>query len=264
MPKVESHAQGTFCWIDLATNDTGKARKFYTELFGWRAEDAPMPGEQGGVYTMLYKGDAMVGALYELNPDMKAAGVPPHWESYIAVDDVDAAAAKVEQLGGRINAPPFDIPGVGRMAAVADPDGAAFNLYKAAGEAGLQLVNEPGAYCWSELYAKNPSRATEFYGSLLGWRSKESVSSDGRPYYQLGPSEEQAIAGMMELRPEWGAVPPNWSLYFQVSNLDESLEKAKSLGANVLMPVTNIQGVGKFSLVSDPTGAAFLMIEMTS
>lgn len=259
MPRVESHAPGSFCWIDLATTDPAAARRFYTELFGWRAEDAPMPGGEGA-YTILYQGDAMVGALYEISGAMKEHGVPPHWKSYIAVEDVDAAAAQVATLGGSIDEPPFDVPGVARMAAVRDPEGASFVLYRASGEVGLQRVNEPGAYCWSELYVRDPARASEFYGQLLGWVTHESPGSDGNPYYELGPAQGPSVAGMMKIRPEWGEVPPSWTVYFQVADLDASLAMLTSLSGSTVMPAMDVPEVGRFAMVTDPTGAHFMIM----
>lgn len=260
MPRVESHDPGTPCWIDLATTDPATARAFYTEVFGWRAEDAPMPSGDGA-YTLLYQGDAMVGALYEIAGPMKEAGVPSHWKSYFAVEDVDASAEKVAALGGSIDAPPFDVPGVARMSAVRDSEGATFVLYRAQGEVGLQLVNEPGAYCWSELYSREPSRASEFYGGLFGWITDESPGSDGNPYYELGPSGRH-VAGMMKIRPEWGPVPPSWTIYFQVADVEASLEAVKAHAGAVVMPVMNVPEVGRFAMVTDPTGARFMVMQM--
>lgn len=262
MPKVDSHPPGSFCWLDLATTNPSAARRFYTQLFGWQAENSPMPGDAPGVYTTLYKRGAMVGGMYEHNPAMKAIGIPSHWESYIAVDDVDAAAGKAEQLGGKIKAPSFEIPGVGRMVALEDPSGAGFNLYKPAGDSILQLVKEPGAYGWSELYTSDPGAAVEFYGGLLGWRVKQTTSADGHPYYELSPVDGRAVAGMMKIRPEWGPIAPNWSVYFQVADLDASVAKVRSLGGALDMPAMKAEGVGRFAMVSDPADASFFMTQM--
>ena len=263
MPKVDAHTPGSFCWFDLATTEPDIARRFYTHLFGWQAKQAPMPGGAAGEYTTFYKEGAMVGGMYEHNEQMKASGVPPHWESYIAVEDVDAVAARVEQLGGKINEPAFEIPGVGRMAAVADPGGANFNLYKASGDSTLQLVKEPGAYGWSELYTNDPGGAVEFYGGLLGWRVKKTTSADRHPYYEFSLAKGQTIAGMMKIQPEWGTVRPNWVVYFQVADLDASVAEVRSLGGTRGMPPMEIEGIGRFAMVSDPADASFMIIQMT-
>ena len=260
MVRPKTHPAGTFCWIDLATTDPAAAKAFYTELMGWRAEDAPMPGSDQP-YTMLYLGEHMASALYPMMKELREAGVPSHWECYVAVEDIDAAAARVEAAGGKVLKPPFDVEGVARMAPVTDPDGAAFNLYQAKGEVGFGVKEEPGAFAYCELYANDPGAAAKFYGTVLGWTMTESTSADGHPYYQLGPEGRSPVAGMMKLRPEWGGMPPTWAVYLQVAELNQTLAAAESLGGKMLMPPMTAPGVGTFALLADPTGASFLAFE---
>ena len=117
-------AHGAFCWNELATTDAEGAKKFYTELFGWQLKEgdaAPM------AYTEIVVGGAHVGGIYQSGPE-HGGGMPPQWMTYVAVDDVDAAARRVAELGGRVNVPPMDIPDVGRFCVIADPQGAALSL----------------------------------------------------------------------------------------------------------------------------------------
>ncbi len=118
---------GTFCWNELLTGDVASARKFYTGLLGWEMEDHDM-GEYG-TYTLIKSGDTQVGGMMQMAGE-QFKGVPPHWLSYIAVEDVDASAKKAEELGGKICLPPSDIPGVGRFSVIIDPTGAGFALFK--------------------------------------------------------------------------------------------------------------------------------------
>ncbi len=117
---------GTFCWNELMTPNTEAARTFYEKLFGWTSRDLVM-GDHGS-YTMFSNGDKDVGGMCALSKE----DVPPHWMSYVAVDDVDAATAKAEQLGGMQCVPPTDIPEVGRFSVITDPSGATIALYKQA------------------------------------------------------------------------------------------------------------------------------------
>ena len=119
-------ATGTFCWNELMTPDPQAARRFYTELFGWTAREVDL-GEQGK-YTILSNGDKDIGGLLKRPP----AEIPPHWLSYVAVEDVDATTRMAERLGGKISVPPRDIPEVGRFAVLSDPTGAAIAVYKEA------------------------------------------------------------------------------------------------------------------------------------
>jgi len=163
------HEPGTFCWVELATSDGAAAKTFYTSLFGWTADDAP---GGGGVYTTLRKNGKDAAALYELGPQQK--GVPPHWNSYVCVENADAAAAHAKELGGTVMMEPFDVMEHGRMAVVADPAGATFSVWQPRHNIGAQVVNEPGAFCWNELYTTDPRRA----GKPATWTSATTSSSN--------------------------------------------------------------------------------------
>lgn len=105
------------------TTDAAAAKEFYAQLFGWEMDDRPMPGM---TYTVVKVGNQEVGGLMKMPPDME--GVPPHWGVYVTVDDVDAAVQQVEELGGQVCMPPMDIPDVGRMALIQDPQGARLSV----------------------------------------------------------------------------------------------------------------------------------------
>ena len=120
----ERPAHGTFCWTELMTRDLPEAEKFYSELLGWKTVDSGMPGMK---YTLIKAGDKDAGGMMEMPADIPAQ-VPPHWMTYVAVDDVDALAAKVEGLGGKLLNPVMDIPQVGRFCIVQDPTGAVLSL----------------------------------------------------------------------------------------------------------------------------------------
>jgi hypothetical protein len=110
---------GAFSWYELMTTDTEGAKKFYTNLFGWQTEDMTM---ENMTYTVLNVAKEGVGGLMPIPP--QAEGMPPTWGVYVTVDDVDATAAKAEELGGKVMMPPTDIPNVGRFCVLQDPQGA--------------------------------------------------------------------------------------------------------------------------------------------
>ena len=133
MPERTSYAQGTPNWVDLPTSDQAAAKAFYAGLFGWTYDDQPM-GE-GQVYSMAVLGGHQVAAISSQPPEMAAAGAPPMWNTYLAVDSVDdATAARAAELGGSVIVPPFDTP-VGRIAVLSDPQGAMFSVIKNAAPA---------------------------------------------------------------------------------------------------------------------------------
>ena len=118
---------GTFCWNELMTGSIDGARDFYSKLFGWTSEEMDMG--PAGKYTMFKKGDQPAGGCMAL----PQKGIPPHWMSYVAVDDVDASTKKAEAIGAKILVPPTDIPNIGRFSVITDPSGASLGLYKTTG-----------------------------------------------------------------------------------------------------------------------------------
>jgi len=126
---VDKHAPGSFCWAELGTTDSKAAKAFYGALFGWTPNDNPMGPDQ--VYTMLEIGGKAVGAMYQLDKNMREMGIPPHWMLYVAVANTDETAARVPALGGKVMKEPFDVFDAGRMAVIQDPTGAVFCLWQA-------------------------------------------------------------------------------------------------------------------------------------
>jgi uncharacterized protein len=126
MSEHKMPANGAFCWNELATTDSDAAIKFYTELLGWQVKESTGAGM---VYNEIVVDGQPVGGIYKMGAECGGAeNAPPRWIAYVAVDDVDEAAAKVAELGGKVLQPPMDIPGVGRMCFINDPTGAAISL----------------------------------------------------------------------------------------------------------------------------------------
>lgn len=122
---------GTILWTELMTRDLPKAMAYYTEICGWEYNQMPDP-DTGGTYYVAMKDGQSVAGLMDISAMEALNDVPPHWFTYIAVDDVDAAVAATTASGGEIRRPPFDVPGIGRIAIIADPTGAAVGLMTAA------------------------------------------------------------------------------------------------------------------------------------
>jgi predicted enzyme related to lactoylglutathione lyase len=166
---------GTFCWVGLATSDVAAAKGFYARLFGWQEED--LDAGVAGVFTVLRRGGKDVAILYRQQPEARAAGAPPHWTSYISVEDADATVSRAERLGGgAVFGAPFDVLDAGRVAAIADPIGAVVSLWQPRSRIGAELVNDTGALCWNELATTGVERAEAFFGELLGWEYQTDES----------------------------------------------------------------------------------------
>ena len=253
MPERTEYAPGTPSWVDLQTSDQPAAKQFYRELFGWTYDDNPVG--DGVVYSMAVLKGTQVAAISPLG-DMAAQGVPPHWNTYVTVSDVDAAAGQVGAAGGQVIAPPFDVMDAGRMAVVADPTGAMLNLWQAKNNIGAGLVNEAGAFSWNELLSPDMPKAAEFYNKIFGWEANHIT--EGMEYWEFKLNGESIAGGM---NPPMPGIPPVWTIYFSVDDTDATVAKAQSLGGAVFMPPTEIPP-GRFAVLADPQGAVFNVIKM--
>jgi predicted enzyme related to lactoylglutathione lyase len=257
MTTFTEHKHGTFSWIELATTDAASAKKFYGELFGWKFDDMPMGPDE--VYTMANLGEGkIVGALYKMNAQM--AGIPPHWSSYVTVDDVDARTKKVTAAGGKVVKEPFDVMDVGRMAVIQDPTGATFCLWQAKKHIGATVKDEPGSLCWNEVYTNNVDRAGKFYSEVLGWKL-EPHDMGPMGVYTLFKADGVAssVGGMMSITKDMQGMPPNWCAYLATNDVDASAKKVSALGGKIMVPPTDIPNIGRFAIVADPQGAAFAL-----
>lgn len=257
--EMSEYEHGTFGWVDYAAADLDAAKAFYGELFGWSLDEGAA-GSGGGRYVMARLGEKDVGGLLALSEEQQKMGVPPHWNSYVAVDDVDQAVARAGELGGQVLAGPMDLPQAGRVAVVADPTGAVFQLWTPSETVGSVWVNEPNTFCWNELYTNDLDAAETFYTELLGWRSKRASSSEGTPLVELYNGERPA-ATMMLNQPEWGPMPSVWGVYFAVADCDGAMARAKELGGTVVLEPREIPP-GRFGVVQDPQGGAFSIIQL--
>jgi predicted enzyme related to lactoylglutathione lyase len=257
MTVVETYAPGKFCWVDLGTTDAPAAKRFYTGLFGWTAEDRPTGGDM--TYTMFALGGKSVAALYQQDAQQQAMGIPPNWLSYISVESADAAAERTKGLGGTVLMEPFDVLDVGRMAMIQDPTGAVVALWEPRRHIGAELIEEPNTLAWNELATTDTARAGTFYAGLLGWASeRQQYGAIDYTIFKLG---EQMSGGMMAIAPDWGPVPPHWLVYFAVEDCDAAADRAEELGGAVHMPPTDIPRVGRFAMFRDPQGAVFAVIK---
>ena len=266
MGERTSYEPGTFSWTDLGTTDADGAKAFYTGLFGWEPEDAPVG--DGQVYTMLRIGGKSVGALYQ------SEDVPhPAWLSYVTVEDADAAAARAKELGANVITDPFDVMTAGRMTVLQDPTGAVFAVWQPKESIGAQLVNDPGAMSLNQLNTIDVAAAREFYGELFGWRT-EQVSSGEQEYWGLY-NGDNLNGGMMPMPDEQAqaGIPSHWIVYFTTTDLDESVAKIEERGGRILLPPLDIPGVssspdaepepggGRIAVAHDLQGAVFALFE---
>jgi len=260
MANFDKHLPGTFCWPELSTSNWQQGKDFYIQLFDWGFDDQPI-GE-GIFYTMLQQDGLDIGAMYQMEAGQQESGMPSHWLNYIAVDNIDLMTEKAKNLNAEIICGPMSVGDAGKMSLMVEPGGAMFALWQGNEHPGARKLQEPGTMCWNELATRNAEISKTFYCDLFDWQVQEQ-DMQGMPYSLFFIKEQESpVAGMLTMTEEWPEeIPPHWMVYFAVTNCDEYIKKAKSLGANICVEATDVPGVGRFSVITDPQGAVFSIIQ---
>lgn len=260
MSTVTTHAPGTVCWAELGTTDPGAAAGFYRALMGWEATEVPVWDD--GTYTLFQQDGLDMGGAYRLMAQQQTEGVPPHWMLYTAVEDVDATAEAARAHGGAVLAEPMDLPNVGRMAVLSDPEGAVFAVMRLAEHPGTGAKNAPGALCWTELSARDPDAARAFYQALFGWDARLQEDSEGKyTMFSVGGADQ---CGMVQMDEAWGDAPAAWMPYFGVADLDAAMAAVREHGGTLVAEPIEAEGVGRFVVVRDPQGASLYVIQLAT
>jgi predicted enzyme related to lactoylglutathione lyase len=249
-------AQTWFVWYELMTSDTAAAKAFYSNVAGWNTEDLPMPGM---TYTLLRVGESQVGGLMPMPSEACAAGMRPCWVGYIAVDDVDTAAAKAQRLGGKIIGAPTDIPNVGRFAVVTDSLGAAFNLFKP-NQTGQRapVSNDTGQIGWHELHTTDWPKAFEFYAEMFGWLKGDTVDMGPMGSYQLVTCAGVPMGAMFNSPAARNA--RFWLFYVNVGDIDAAAARVGAGGGKIMQAPMAVPGDRWVIQAADPQGAGFALL----
>lgn len=252
-----SNDHAKFVWYDVMTSDTKAAESFYRRAIGWDAKDSGMDDRS---YTIFSMGPTMVGGLMPIPEEARAMGARPMWMGYVGVDDVDAYARRVTAAGGAVRRPPEDIPGIGRFAVVADPDGAGFILFRgSSAEAPAPAEpGTPGHIGWHELHAGNGERAFAFYSSLFGWTKAEAMDMGPMGVYQIFATGGAPVGGMMTKTADMPM--PAWLYYFNVDAVDAAMARVKDAGGQVINGPMEVPGGSWIAQCTDPQGAMFAMV----
>ncbi len=250
MSERTSYEPGTPSWVDLSTADPAAAKEFYGGLFGWEATDAGPVEETGGYAMFTLRGKMVAGVGPLMDPNQ-----PQVWSTYISTDDVDAAAERARAAGAQAIVEPMDVMDAGRMAMVMHPAGGVVGFWQPGRHTGAELVNEPGSLTWNQLHTRDKDAAAAFYGAVFGWTVGDF---GGMGVWNLG---EKGIGGLMDMPPGTpDEAPAFWITIFAVADADESVAKASELGGSVVSPPTDLEGIGRFALLTDPQGVYFGII----
>ena len=258
MSERDGYANGVPCWVAAVHPDPGGAARFYAELFGWDAEDL-MPAESDESYIVCRLRGRDVAAVVSPGPAPRPP--EPVWGTHVWVDDAGATVEAAVAAGGSVIAEPFDSPGGGRVAVLADPAGAAFCLWEPTDRRGAQLVNEPGAWAMSLLSTPDTDAAKDFYGAVFGW---ETEGFGGATMFRLPgffggepsqPVPRDVVAVMVE------GSPAGWRPDFWVADLNAVVSTAGSLGGATVVPPYDVPNMRQ-AVLADPEGAAFSVTQL--
>ena len=253
---------GTFVWYELMTTDPPAAESFYSDVVGWGT--TPFEGAQIP-YTMWLKDETPIGGLVRIPEGEQANGVTPNWMAHVAVDDVDATAARAKELGGEVLMGPEDIPNIGRYAVLRDPQGAVISTFRGTEEMSGTPEQEPGDVSWHELATTDHESAFRFYSELFGWEKQEAMDMGEAGVYQMYGLDGHMLGGMYNKsanlpdadrnKPQPG--PPAWLYYIRVADLDDSVRKVRERGGEIVVEPMEVPGGSRIAVGIDPQGAAF-------
>jgi uncharacterized protein len=273
MPERDGYIPGVPCWVDTSQPDPDAALPFYRGLFGWEFENAMPEGTDGKYFiARLRAGDvAAVGSVPE--------GAPAHasWNTYVWVDNADAAAAKARDAGGAVVSEPFDVMDAGRMAVISDPEGAVFCAWQAKSHKGAGVVNEHGALNFNSLVTRDPERASAFYGALFGWKLlvlpagamwalpgygdhlEERTPGLRKMMEQMDAPEGfiDVVAALTPIAPSDTETLAHWSVTFGVDDANAAAAKARALGGEVIGGPYDAPWA-RTTVIQDPQGARFI------
>jgi len=243
---------GSPCWADLWTSDVEGSRTFYSDLFGWEAQE-PSP-EFGGYFMFTRNGVPTAGAMGDMG-DMRANNT---WKIYLATDDIVKTVQAAEAEGAQVIAPAMPVADLGAQAVLIDPTGAHLGAWQPGTFPGFTVLDEHGAPSWFELHTRDHATAVAFYRSVFRWDTNTVGDSDQFRYTTMrDPGGEGELAGIMDATaflPD--GVPAHWSVYWEVDDAGAAVAKVKALGGSVVMEPEDTP-YGRVATVADPAGAQF-------
>lgn len=240
---------GRFVWFEYVSKETARAQGFYGELFNWKTQAMPAPSLPGGQYTMIASGEQPIGGWLDTPP-----GAPPHahWLAHLQVESAAATCEAIAGAGGKVLLKPVTMGDMGTYAVVADPSGGAFALWQPAKAEAGDWKGVAGTFCWNELVTQDVAGSVAFYEKIAGFTDEPMDMGPAGTYHVLN-RDGKGRAGVLPA-PTKG-IPQTWVPYVQVASADETVARARRLGADIKMEAADLPGVGRFAVFTDPLGA---------
>lgn len=247
---------GQNVWFDLMSTDPDGARAFYTDLIGWTC----VPFENASPdmpYEVWMAGETGIGGLMKLPDAAQQMGAPSHWIAYTKVADVAATVAQANELGATVLQPPFQIPTVGHVSVLADPQGAVFAVFQPEGEASGTKGDKVGEFSWTDLNTRDYKSAWTFYSALFGWKHRSTMDMGPAGEYFMFEDPEGITKGGMSNAANAMNMPAHWIHYITVDSVDTMVERITAAGGKVLNGPMDIPGDDRIAHCADPQGAVF-------
>ncbi|MBN0043813.1 VOC family protein [Streptomyces actuosus] len=250
-------SEGTPCWADAMFTDLEAAKDFYGEVLGWTFGEA---SSQYGNYTQAYADGKAAAAVV---PPMPGQEGQSQWCLYFAATDAAAVAGRIRENGGEVLMEPMQVGEFGTMCLAREPSGAVFGVWQAGTHEGFEApVQTPGAYCWAEVFTRDPDRTDAFLSAVFPYTAKQ-MQDDGMDF-RLYDLDGSTVLGRMRMTDDFPPEVPSYiNVYFTVPDCDEAVATATKLGA-VLRFGPMDSPFGRFAALSDPQGANFSVIDVTT
>lgn len=253
-----TNPHGSFIWYELMTNDPAASRAFYSSVVGWTIDAEAPAGDMD--YRMIGAPDGFAGGMLTLTDGMRAGGARPMWLGYFGADDVDATLEKIVAKGGAVQMPAHDVPDVGRIAMVSDPQGVPIYVMRGASDEDSTAFQRRGIghVSWNELMTSDADAALAFYGEVFDVRKVGGMPMpDGGEYSFFAHGGDEAIGAMMT---RTDGQPPAWGFYFRVPDIEDGKGKVETDGGTVVFGPMEVPG-GEFVLNAiDPHGVPFGLV----
>ncbi|MER0240811.1 VOC family protein [Streptomyces sp. HSW2009] len=253
---MATYPEGVPCWADAMFTDLEGAKAFYGDVLGWTFGES---STEFGNYTQAYVGDQAVAAVV---PPMPGSEESSAWCLYFASDDAAATAARIRDNGGEVLMGPMQVSDFGTMVLARDPAGVAFGVWQGNRHQGFDKVGDVGAYCWAEVYTRQPEQTDAFFTAVFGYRAQR-VDDDQMDFKIFTPAGQDgdAVLGRAAMGEDFPAeAPAHIKIYFAVADCDAAVTRATARGAKVHFgPLAT--PFGRFASLGDPQGAAFAVID---
>ncbi|MET9774076.1 VOC family protein [Streptomyces sp. NPDC006367] len=247
--------EGAPCWADAMFGDVEEAKRFYGDVLGWTFHELP---SEYGSYTQCYSDGKAVAAVVPPPPGQEDR---PQWCLYFASRDAAATAGRVREAGGELLMGPMQVDDFGTMCLARDPSGVMFGVWQAGTHEGFEATAEPGAYCWAEVFTREPGKSDAFFPAVFPYTAKQM--EDAEVDFRLFELGDSPVLGRMRMTEDFPPeVPPYINVYFTVPDCDDAVARATRLGG-VLHFGPMDTPFGRFAALGDPQGAVFSVIDIT-